>query len=92
MEFDWSDVSFDLNKITPKEIEESFEDPFAVKLLPDGEYAENNTLFFCLGKSVNNRAIFSLFWTDGKLYRVIISREMTVEEQGLYERLKAQAV
>ena len=92
MEFDWLDASFDLSKITPKEIEESFEDPFAVRLLPDGEYSENNTRFFCLGRSVSNRPIFSLFWTDGKLYRVIVSREMTEEEEGLYERLKAQAV
>jgi hypothetical protein len=36
MDFDWLDVSFDLRKITPKEIEESFEDPFSIRLLPEG--------------------------------------------------------
>jgi hypothetical protein len=34
MDFDWLGVSFDLSKITPKDIEESFEDPFSLKLLP----------------------------------------------------------
>ena len=91
MEFDWLDISFDLSKVTPKEIEESFEDPFAVRLLPDGDYADNNTRFFCLGRSIGNRPIFSLFWTDGKRYRVIISREMTEEERAFYDRLNAQA-
>ena len=35
MEFDWLDTSCDLGEIKKqKEIEESFEDPFAVRLLP----------------------------------------------------------
>ena len=39
MEFDWLDASFDLHKVTPREIEESFEDPFSLRLLPDVEIA-----------------------------------------------------
>ena len=37
MEFDWIDVPIDLAAIPPKDIEETFEDPFALKFLPDGE-------------------------------------------------------
>ena len=92
MEFDWLDVSFDLSKVTPKEIEESFEDPFAVRLLPDGTYAEGDARYFCLGRSVGNRPIISVFWTDGKRYRVIVSREMSKDEESFYERLKAQSL
>ena len=89
MEFDWIDVRFDLKLVTPKEVEESFEDPFAVKLLPDGEYGSKESRYFCLGKTVRNRPLFSVFWTDGKRYRVILSREMTEDELGFYERRNA---
>ena len=87
MEFDWLEPNFDLSDVSAKEIEESFEDPFALRLLPDG-----NNRFFCLGSSVSNRPVFSLFWTDGKKYRVIVAREMSEEEKSFYERQKAQAV
>jgi len=89
MEFDWLDAHFNLKEVSPKEIEESFEDPFALKLLPEGKWAEQDTRFFCLGKSLNNRALISLFWTDGKKYRVIHSREMEVAELNFYERKNA---
>ena len=92
MEFDWLDVSFDLSKVTPKEIEESFEDPFAVRLLPDGGYGDDEARYFCLGRSVGSRPILSVFWTDGKRYRVIVSREMTKEEENFYDRHNAQAL
>ena len=42
MEFDWQEPSFETTDVSSKEIEESFEDPFALRLLPDGEYAEIN--------------------------------------------------
>ena len=90
MEFDWLDVSFDLSQVTPKEIEESFEDPFAVRLLPDGNYGSEDARYICLGRSVSSRPLFSVFWTDGKRYRVIISRKMTKEEENFYERHNAQ--
>ena len=92
MEFDWLDVSFDLSKVTPKEIEESFEDPFAVRLLPESGYGDAEARYFCLGRSVNNRPIFSVFWTDGKRYRVIVSRQMTPEEENFYQRRNAQMI
>ncbi|CAN5481266.1 hypothetical protein BH23VER1_BH23VER1_33260 [soil metagenome] len=89
MEFDWLDVPFDLRTISPREIEESFEDPFAVRLLPDSAPG-TETRYFCLGRSVSNTPLFSLFWTDGKRYRVIYSRPMTPEEEAFYERKNAE--
>lgn len=85
MEFDWLDTSFDLKTIPPKEIEESFEDPFSLRILPD---TQNTTeaRYFNLGKSMSGRAIFTLFWTDGKRYRAIFARAMTPEEIHFYDR------
>ncbi len=92
MDFDWIDVSFDLAKLPPKDIEESFEDPFALKFLPDGSEASTprDARYFQLGKSLSGRGIFSVFWTDGKIYRVILAREMSAEEEHFYERKKSE--
>jgi uncharacterized DUF497 family protein len=86
MEFDWIDAPFDLRKISPKEIEETFEDPFSLRLLPEITAQGGEARYFNLGKSITGRAIFSVFWTDGKRYRVIQSREMTPEENAFYDR------
>jgi uncharacterized DUF497 family protein len=86
MDFDWLDVSFDLRKVTPKEIEESFEDPFSIRLLPEGIEDDEKARFFNLGRTVSDKGVFSVFWTDGKKYRVIFAREMTTEEQAFYDR------
>jgi uncharacterized protein len=87
MEFDWLDAPFDLHKVTPKEIEESFEDPFSLRLMPDVEIAgPGQARYFNLGKSIGGRGIFTIFWTDGKRMRSILSREMSTEEQSFYDR------
>ena len=52
-----------------------------MRLLPDGNYGSEDARYICLGRSVSSRPLFSVFWTDGKRYRVIISREMTKEEE-----------
>lgn len=88
MEFEW-DVPFDLQKVTAREIEESFEDPFSLRLLPE-HYDSKEARYFCLGRSMNNRPIFSLFWTDGKRYRVLCAREMSAEEAAFYDRKNAE--
>ena len=90
MEFDWIDAPFDLKKIVPKEIEESFEDPFSIRLMPDGIEDEEKARYFNLGKSINERGIFTVFWTDGKRYRAICAREMTPEELTFYERKNSE--
>jgi uncharacterized protein len=90
MDFDWLDTPFDLRKISPKEIEESFEDPFSLKLLPDAAANAEQARYFNLGRSIGNKGIFSVFWTDGKKYRVILSREMTPDENTFYERKNSE--
>jgi hypothetical protein len=90
MEFDWLDAPFDLHAITPKEIEETFEDPFSLRLLPEGGEGSAKARFFNLGKSLGDRPLFSLFWTDGKRYRVILSRDMTPEEVTFYDRKNSE--
>jgi uncharacterized protein len=84
MEFDWLDAPFALDVVTPREIEESFEDPFSLRLLPD--LAVEEARYFNLGRSTADRGIFSVFWSDGKKYRVILAREMTPEETLFYDR------
>ena len=86
MEFDWLEASFDLRKITPKEIEESFEDPFSIRLMPESGEDASLARYFNLGKSVGDRGVFSVFWTDGKRYRVIFARDMSPEEIAFYNR------
>ena len=90
MEFDWLDVSFNLKKIAPKEIEESFEDPFSIRLMPDGMENDERARYFNLGKSISDRGIFTVFWTDGKKYRALAAREMTPEELLFYERKNSE--
>ncbi len=89
MEFDWLDAPFDLRRVTPREIEESFEDPFSIRLLPDLPHADE-ARYFNLGKSTGDRPLFSVFWTDGKRYRVVLSREMSPEEGSFYERKNSE--
>lgn len=89
MEFDWIDTPFDLKKTPPKEIEESFEDPFSLRILPDMPRA-TEARYFNLGKSMTGRALFTVFWTDGKSYRAIFSRDMTPEEVNFYERKNSE--
>lgn len=90
MEFDWIDCHFDLKKVTPSEIEESFEDPFSIRLLPESDRSKTDARYFALGKSISNRFLFSVFWTDGKAYRVILCRDMTKDEKTFYERKNAE--
>ena len=59
MEFDWLDAPFNLKEITPKEIEESFEDPFSLRLLP--ELSDGAARYFNLGRSSAERGVFSVF-------------------------------
>ena len=90
MEFDWNNPPFNLDSsLTLQEIEESFEDPFGLRLLPD-DAPDGESRFFNLGKSLSDRAIFSVFWTDGKKYRVVLSREMTPGELSFYARKNSE--
>jgi uncharacterized DUF497 family protein len=90
MEFDWIDIGFDLAALPPKDIEETFEDPFSLKLLPDSQDSGAEARYYNLGKALNGAGVFSVFWTDGKRYRVVFSRHMTRTESDFYERKKME--
>ncbi len=90
MDFDWIDCRFDLKKITPREVEEAFEDPFSIRMLPENESDGGEARYYNLGKTINNRHLFAVFWTDGKRCRVVLCREMIEDEISFYERKNAE--
>jgi len=84
MDFDWS--LFSAREIKPEEVAESFEDPFCLRLMPDSGGIAAQSRFFCLGRSLSGRGLFSSYSTNGKLIRVLVSRSMTEEEEFFYNR------
>ncbi len=87
MDFDCNNLPFNLNRsIAIKDIEESFEDPFAVKLLPDSSRFSTQARYFNLGASARGAGIFSVYRTNGKSIRVIHSRPFENEEKFFYQR------
>ena len=72
MDFDWNNPPFILDSsLSLQEIEESFEDPFAIRLLPDSPRFSVQARFFNLGVSARGLGIFSVYRTNGKVARVI---------------------
>ena len=91
MEFDWNNPPFELNgSFSSREIEESFEDPFAVRLLPDSQRFSVQARYFNLGQSASGVGIFSVYRTNGKQFRIIYARPFVPEEQFFYERKREQ--
>ena len=87
MDFNWSNPPFNLDSsLKLQAIEESFEDPFSVRLLPDSPRFSVQARFFNLGMSLDGMGIFSVYKTNGKQVRVIFARRFEEEEQLLYQR------
>jgi hypothetical protein len=87
MEFDWNDTPFlKESGLEPREIEESFEDPFAVRLLPDTPRFSAQARYFNLGVSAGGTGIFSVYRTNGRVTRVIFARPFTPEEKFFYQK------
>jgi hypothetical protein len=87
MEFDWTNPPFSLNgSLTQQEIEESFEDPFAIRLLPDSARFSVQARFFNLGMTAGGVGVFSVYRTNGKLVRVLAARPLEPEERFFYQR------
>ena len=78
--------------MTHRDIEESFEDPFAVRLLPDTARFAVQSRYFNLGMSAGGFGVFSVYRTNGKQVRVILSRGFEPEEKFLYQRKMEQAL
>ena len=93
MEFDWSSPPFQFGgTLSQQDVEESFEDPFAIKLLPDSSRFTTQARFFNLGRTVAGKGVFTIYRTNGRLVRVIFARPFEPEEGFFYERKVSQAL
>jgi uncharacterized DUF497 family protein len=93
MEFDWNNPPFELDSsLTQREIEESFEDPFAIKLLPDSARFSVQARFFNLGLTAGGEGVFSVYRTNGKQVRIIYARVFQPEERFFYQRKMDQTL
>lgn len=87
MEFDWNNMPFEWDRsLSPRDVEESFEDPFAVRLLPDSARFSVQARFFNLGRSAGGVGIFSVYRTNGRQIRIIFARAFTPPEQFFYQK------
>lgn len=86
MEFNWKDKPFSLDeqRLAEVDVEESFEDPFAVKIMPGDESFSGRARFFNLGKSAKGNGIISCYQTNGKVVRVIHARNFVEDENYFY--------
>ena len=93
MEFDWNNPPFELDSsLTQKDIEESFEDPFAVRLLPDTARFAVQSRYFNLGMSASGFGVFSVYRTNGRSVRVMLARVFEPEERFFYQRKMEQTL
>ena len=91
MEFDWNNSPFALDgSLTVRDIEESFEDPFAVRLLPDSSRFAVQARYFSLGKAASGAGVFCVYRTNGRQVRVICARGFTDVEEFFYQRKRKQ--
>jgi uncharacterized DUF497 family protein len=93
MEFDWNNPPFNLDSsLTQREIEESFEDPFALRVLPDSPRFSVQARFFNLGMSAGGVGVFSVYRTNGKQVRILFARQFEPEERFFYQRKMDQTL
>ena len=94
MDFDWDNSSAvsDESSLALLDVEESFEDPFAIRLLPDASRFSAQARFFNLGRSATGVGVFSVFRTNGKQVRMILSRPFTDDEAYFYQRKLSQMI
>jgi uncharacterized DUF497 family protein len=91
-EFDWNTSFQTDSSVTQREIEESFEDPFAIRLLPDSSRFSVQSRYFNLGMSASGVGVFSVYRTNGKQIRVICARPFQPEERFFYQRKMDQTL
>ena len=87
MDFDWNSLPNELDgSLTQREIEESFEDPFAIRLLPDSSRFGVQARFMNLGMTAGGVGVFSVYRANGRLVRVLHARQFEPEERFFYQR------
>ncbi len=93
MDFDWNNPPFNSSSsVSISDIEESFEDPFAVRLMPDTSRFAAQARYFNLGTSASGAGIFSVYRTNGKSVRVVFARPFEPEEKFFYQRKVTQTL
>jgi hypothetical protein len=92
MEFDWNNPPFELGSLIQREVEESFEDPFAIRLMPDTPRFGVQARFFNLGMSASGVGIYSVYRTNGKSIRVLLARPFEPEERFFYQKKMDQTL
>jgi uncharacterized DUF497 family protein len=85
MDFDWTLYNTS-GAPARRQVEEAFEDPFGLRLLPDARRFEEQSRFFCMGRDDNGSYLTIIYAANGKMFRVIAAREMSGDERNLYER------
>lgn len=90
MDIDLLNAAFDLKHISPAEVEECLEDPYALRVLPDVEHGTKSIRYYLIGKSFHGRALFLSFTTNGKIARIIFARDATEVEASFYDRQLAE--
>ena len=86
MEFDWENQPLQPDcSLKTREVEESFEDPFSVRLLPDSAQFSEKARYFNLGKSAGGQGVFTIYRANGKQIQVILARPFEPEETFFYE-------
>lgn len=87
MDFDWEKwPEQPAGSLKQREIEESFEDPFSVRLFPDAPQFSVNARFFNLGRTAGGDGVFSVYRANGKQIQVICARPFVPEEDFFYDR------
>lgn len=93
MDFDWNSPPFNMDEsLNLKDVEESFEDPFAIKLLPDSPRFSVQARYFNLGMSSSGAGVFSVYRTNGKQFRVIHARPFEPDERFFYQKKMEQTL
>ncbi len=91
MEIDVLNPAFDLTEVSPLEIEEALEDPYALRILPDVDHGAKQTRYYLIAKTLLDRALFISFSTNGKIARIIFARDASKMETGVYDRTQAES-
>jgi uncharacterized DUF497 family protein len=93
MDFDWNNPPFNLsNTLSLREVEESFEDPFAVRLLPSSSRFSVQSRYINLGMASSGAGVVSVYRTNGKTFRVVHARTFEPEERFFYQRKMNQTL
>ena len=87
MEFDWEKQPLQPDcSLKQRDVEESFEDPFSVRILPDSPHFSEKVRYFNLGRAANGEGVFSIYRANGRQIQVIHARPFEAEENFFYER------